>query len=89
MGKSEKPVYGQNTRSEGQAMRIVIEDVYLPDEIRGFVWLKDGVYRIFLNDKLEPGQRAHSLAHELAHIRNRDFEKKWSLDKIEQIAHRR
>ena len=69
MKKREKPVYGQNTRSEGQAMRIVIEDVYLPD--------------------VEPGQRAHSLAHELAHIRNRDFEKKWSLDKIEQIAHRR
>ena len=88
MGKSEKPVYGQNTRSEGQAMRIVIEDVCLPDEIRGFVWLtKTGTYRVFLNDRLEPGERAHSLAHELAHIRNRDFEKKWSLNKIEHIAH--
>ena len=71
-------------------MRIVIEDCYLPDEIKGFVWLtKSGVYRIFLNDRLEPGQRAHSLAHELAHIRNRDFEKDLDIDKIEQIAHRR
>ena len=71
-------------------MKIVIRDVWLPERILGFTSKRsDSLYWIFLNENLEPGQRAHTLAHELGHIRFRDFDKNMPIDKIERIAHNR
>ncbi len=71
-------------------MKIIIRDVWLPERILGFTSKRsDDLYWVFLNENLEPGQRAHTLAHELGHIRYRDFDRNLPLDTLEKIAHER
>lgn len=60
----------------------------MPATIKSYVVNKDGYYTIVINSKLSWWGQQHAFAHELAHILNRDFEKKCDVDLIEIFAHK-
>lgn len=61
----------------------------LPGSIRSFVVRnRDMTYTIVLNSKLNHDQHLICYNHEIDHIRNGDYEKKYTADLIEIAAHR-
>lgn len=66
-----------------------IKTIYcdLPATVKAFTVCKDGFYTIVLNQNLNHEQNMLSYAHEYAHIKNGDFEKKCSADMLELFAH--
>lgn len=61
----------------------------LPASIGGYTVLKDDYYTIVLNQNLSHEKNYETYLHEMGHIKNKDFEKKCSIDLIEVYAHRR
>lgn len=67
---------------------VFVKLIELPNTIRSFVVLnKDQSYTIVLNSKLSHEQNLISYQHEIEHIKNGDYEKKYSVDMIELFAH--
>lgn len=60
----------------------------MPAAIRSYViYNRDMSYTIVLNSRLSHEQNLRSYAHELAHIKNGDYDRKCSVDMIEITAH--
>jgi len=49
---------------------------------------RDGSYTILINARLSQAGQLRALKHEQAHLRNRDFERDDSADKIEAERHK-
>lgn len=50
---------------------------------------RDGSYTILINARLSQAGQMRALKHEQAHLRNRDFEREDSADKIEAERHKK
>ncbi|MCI8483463.1 MAG: ImmA/IrrE family metallo-endopeptidase [Lachnospiraceae bacterium] len=60
----------------------------MPETIKSFVVCNpDLSYTIVLNSKMSYEQNLISYAHEIAHIKNNDYDKKCDVDVLEYTAH--
>ena len=68
---------------------VFVKLIELPYSIRSYVVSnKDQTYTIVLNSRLSYEQNLASYQHEIDHINNGDYEKKFTADFIEINAHR-
>lgn len=67
---------------------IIAKFADMPTTIHSFVVSNDDMsYTVVLNSRLSREQNVISMAHEMKHICNGDYEKKCSVGIIEMIAH--
>ena len=85
----EKTKLTEDTTQEGDNLRDNIRILYvdMPIGYKAFTMPKDDFYTIYLNSRYCLEQNITSLEHELAHIKNGDYDKYCPVDLLEFYSH--
>ena len=60
----------------------------MPTTIRGLtIYNNDDSFTIFINAKLNSEMQIKAYDHEMEHINNRDYDKMYSVDMLENLRH--